>query len=262
MKKKPNGYWNLDRCKEEALKYTQRSKFEKGCGSAYMTSMKNGWLDIVCSHMISPQKKSGHWTVERCIAEAKKYSTASEFMNGSSGAYDASVRLGVYTECSAHMKSPQKPKKYWSKKKCLLEAMKFSCRSDFAKSSAYAYQKCIAFGCLEDACRHMDRPKSDSNIFYIWKTSHFSSDGVPVYKIGVTSKRLGMKRINHCKGSLSSKNAEVIIYKEDENSRNIEAQVKEIGSAWGKIKGNGYTELRVMDDADLKKALNICRGIQ
>jgi predicted GIY-YIG superfamily endonuclease len=44
--KKPNGHWNVkENCKEESLKYKTRSEFRKGSGSAYNSSLKNGWLD-------------------------------------------------------------------------------------------------------------------------------------------------------------------------------------------------------------------------
>ncbi len=37
----------------------------------------------------------------------------------------------------------------------------------------------------------MERPPSDNNIIYFWK-----AEGTEFYKIGVTSERLGMQRIN------------------------------------------------------------------
>jgi len=43
--KKPNGYWNLDRCKEEAAKYANRSKFCKGCPAAFDSAARHQWLD-------------------------------------------------------------------------------------------------------------------------------------------------------------------------------------------------------------------------
>ena len=43
---KPNGYWqNYDNCKAEAMKYTSRSEFVRGCGSAYNSALDNGWID-------------------------------------------------------------------------------------------------------------------------------------------------------------------------------------------------------------------------
>lgn len=43
--KKPNGYWNHDRCKEEAAKYENRTKFCKGSPAAFDSSAKHQWLD-------------------------------------------------------------------------------------------------------------------------------------------------------------------------------------------------------------------------
>lgn len=47
---KPNGYWSLDRCKEEALKYSSRIAWEKGSIS-YVVAQKAGWLKECSSHM-------------------------------------------------------------------------------------------------------------------------------------------------------------------------------------------------------------------
>jgi hypothetical protein len=50
---KPKGFWTKERCFEEALKYKTRVDFEKNSISACLTSRKNGWMDEICSHMIS-----------------------------------------------------------------------------------------------------------------------------------------------------------------------------------------------------------------
>lgn len=51
---KPRGYWTFDRCKEEAQKYQTRGELQIANGSVYNASLKNGWLDEVCSHMGRP----------------------------------------------------------------------------------------------------------------------------------------------------------------------------------------------------------------
>ena len=48
---KPKGYWTLERCKEEALKYDSRAAFMRGSGSAYNVVLRNKWLEEVCAHM-------------------------------------------------------------------------------------------------------------------------------------------------------------------------------------------------------------------
>lgn len=49
--KLPNGYWSLEKCKNEALIYKTRRDFELGSVSAYNKCVKNKWLDVVCLHM-------------------------------------------------------------------------------------------------------------------------------------------------------------------------------------------------------------------
>ena len=49
--KKPNNYWTKERCQEEALKNNTRNEFKNMSRSAYSISLKNKWLDDVCSHM-------------------------------------------------------------------------------------------------------------------------------------------------------------------------------------------------------------------
>jgi len=43
--------WTLEALKIEALRYQTRTEFSKGSSGAYDAAWKNGWLDIVCSHM-------------------------------------------------------------------------------------------------------------------------------------------------------------------------------------------------------------------
>ena len=43
--KKPNGYWNRERCREEAQKYKSKKEFLKGNAAAHHAAVINGWLD-------------------------------------------------------------------------------------------------------------------------------------------------------------------------------------------------------------------------
>jgi len=51
VKKRPNGYWTLDRLKGEAKKYKTRKEFQRGCLAAYDFAYRHGMLDEVCAHM-------------------------------------------------------------------------------------------------------------------------------------------------------------------------------------------------------------------
>lgn len=47
------GTWqNKERCRDEAMKYDTRISFQRGSKGAYVSSLSNGWIDDICSHMI------------------------------------------------------------------------------------------------------------------------------------------------------------------------------------------------------------------
>lgn len=50
--------WTIINVKEEALKFKNRSGFQKGSNGAYCAAHRNGWLDDVCSHMVSRSRKN------------------------------------------------------------------------------------------------------------------------------------------------------------------------------------------------------------
>lgn len=102
---KPNNYWNYERCKEEALKYTSRVLFNDECGSAVDAAIKNGWYKELTKHMPYTQKPNNYWTYERCKEEGLKYDMKSKFNKESGGAFDAAKRNGWLTEITAHMKN-------------------------------------------------------------------------------------------------------------------------------------------------------------
>jgi len=99
---KPNGYWNIERCREESLKYNTRVSFGNNCSGAYGSASRNGWLDDLCSHMNPQKKQNGFWTKEQCREEALKYDNYKDFIENCAGAIYAS-RVGEwYDEITSH----------------------------------------------------------------------------------------------------------------------------------------------------------------
>ena len=107
--RKPNGYWNKKRCKEDALNYTSRAEYKKKSGSSYNSSKDNGWLDEVCSHMLfivvkptwlkGENSKNVHaWTKELCDEESSDCLTPNDFKLKNKCAYNASVKKGWINE--------------------------------------------------------------------------------------------------------------------------------------------------------------------
>lgn len=100
----------------------------------------------------------GFWPKERCLEEAKKYTTRKDFSRGAPGAYKAACQQGWINEVCAHMELILQPRGYWTKERCQSEALKYSTRSEFAQGCRRAYSKAYREGWLDDICSHMIEP--------------------------------------------------------------------------------------------------------
>jgi hypothetical protein len=147
--------WTKQRCAEEALKYTNRSDFQRAGAGAYDAAYRNRWLNDICSHMVRQCNPNGYWTRERCAEEAAKYSTRSDFARNARSAYYAALRKGFLRSVCAHMSLAQTPANFWTKKRCAEEALKFRTRSEFNKKAKGCYSAAYRNRWLNDICKHM-----------------------------------------------------------------------------------------------------------
>jgi len=84
--------WTFNMCKEEASKYLTKKEFMKNSGSAYQSSIKNGWHDEICKHMYKLPYNIIYWNKETCALAAKKCCTRTEFAKKYGGAYYRSLK--------------------------------------------------------------------------------------------------------------------------------------------------------------------------
>ena len=49
-------------------------------------------------------KPPNYWTIKKCLSEALKYETRSEWSKKSHGSNHAAKKHGIYEECCKHMK--------------------------------------------------------------------------------------------------------------------------------------------------------------
>jgi hypothetical protein len=176
---KPFGYWNLEHCKEDALKYKTRSEWQKENASAYLTARKNGWLEVCCEHMPPAGKPRGYWTLERCQEDALKYKNKTEWRK-ESPAYGAAIKNGWLDVCCAHMDLLRSPKSYWTLEECKADALKCKTRSEWQETSKPAYGAARKNGWLELCCAHM--PSSANKPYGYWTLERCKEDALK-YKI-------------------------------------------------------------------------------
>ena len=153
---KPSGFWTLNTCKADALRFDGRMEWNKKSKSAYTIASKNGWLDDCCAHMTTVRKLNNYWNLENCKADALRFNTKTEWQNISSG-YQAALKMGWLDECCAHMSSVRKLNNYWTIELCKADALKYDMRNVWKKNSYPAYQAAVNHGWLDECCVHMKK---------------------------------------------------------------------------------------------------------
>jgi hypothetical protein len=250
---KPRGYWTLERCQAEVLKYDTRKAFQLGSSGAYDAAKSNGWLDQICGHMVEVRKPKGWWTFERCHAEALKYDTRHAFARGSGDAYSAARRGGWRDRICGHMIEVQKPSGYWTFDRCQAEALKYETRKDFERGSGGAYKAAFSNGWLDQICGHMiDGSRTDGNCFYLWRAVGATYNGLPVYKCGVTSTRLGNRRVEEV-AKASGFAFERLVWMQMQDAYALERKVKAMGVSPQYTDFDGCTEFRALEDDAVKQ---------
>ena len=171
QRKKRNGYWTKERCKEEAKKYSRRTDFQKYSKSAYGRAFKNGWLDDFCSHMPLFEYEPFKWTKENCYLKAQECQSRGDFKKKYPNAYGAALDNGWLDELFVNhpnhgyknkrvmigMKSHQ-GRKYWTEERVLKEAHKYNSLSEFAKKCSGAYDAAFNLQIM-DKVRKIITPK-------------------------------------------------------------------------------------------------------
>ncbi len=155
-KQKPNRFWTLETCKQDALKYTTQKEWRKNSGGAVSAAQKNGWMDECCVHMVKTRKLDGFWTLEACKEDALKYKTKDDWRDNSSGAFSIAHKRGWFKECCAHMTSNRVSYNFWTKEECVKNALKFSTKTEWKKSKNSSYSKALKNGWMEECSAHMD----------------------------------------------------------------------------------------------------------
>lgn len=247
--------WTLELIQAEALKYTNRKSFEINSTKAFDAARYRGILKDVCIHM-SYERKT--WTLDEIKSEAVKYKTKSEFAENNKSAYEIARKMGKLDFVCLHM--TDKRGKKWTVDEIKKEAAKHQNREVFKKTNSKAYDAARVRGILQDVCAHMEYSTSvsDNDSIYIWKSDIVFND-MPVYKIGITSNRLGDMRIKEV-SQRAGVSAEIIeLRKVNCKATLVENKLKKIGTFPKLEKFDGYSEFRAMTDEQLKQAINIIR---
>ena len=140
--------WNIEKCKEEALKYTKKRDFKTKSAGAYNAARKLKILDEICEHMI---KMMHTYTLQECIDDAKKYNKEKDWKKNSK-LYGYATNHKWLKECTSHMIKRKNWKNIEDIKK---EAKKYKTKTEFRKNCSRAYLIAIKLKILDEICEHM-----------------------------------------------------------------------------------------------------------
>lgn len=147
--------WSKEKCLEVGFKCSTRKEFIVKFPGAYISSIKNGWLDEIYSKFENIVKSKNYWTKERCQQESLKYKSKTEFRKLSISAYNISVRNKWINEICYHMKTDKIQKGFWTKEKCKEVSLNYKSITKFRIENEGAYKACSKNNWLEEIKRDL-----------------------------------------------------------------------------------------------------------
>lgn len=179
FKQKPSGYWTKEKCMESALKYKTLKKWLKNESPAVNGARRYGknFYKSCIIHM----KRTIIWTPELCKEEALKYKSRSEWQRNNNSSHKAANRFGCFDECCKYMDYIQKPNGYWTKEKCLVEALKHKTKSDWNESCGGSYQAAKIYEWFKECTAHMPKHKKHRKIWWTIESCLEKAKSYPTY---------------------------------------------------------------------------------
>lgn len=142
--------WSKGECLKVGMKCKTRKEFIVKFPGAYVSSVKNGWINEIYSNFINIVKSKNYWTKEKCQQEALKYELKSEFRKLSISAYNISIRNKWIDEICHHMKTNKIQKGYWTKEKCKEISLNYKSITKFRIENGGAYKACSKNNWLDE----------------------------------------------------------------------------------------------------------------
>ena len=152
-----NKKWVKERVLKVVKDFQSVSEWKIKSPGSYKAARADGYFEEIKSQM-SPPAKEPKWNLESIAADAKKYSTKSEWRKHSGSAYVAAKRLRIIDDVCGHM-TVLNPIGRWSSDEAIIaEARKYNSKSEWQKHSVGSYEAAKKKGVFELAVAHMTRP--------------------------------------------------------------------------------------------------------
>lgn len=227
--------WSLENLKIEASKYDSLKDFRSKSEGAYKAYLKHGKPKEILESLSVCRT---YWTEETALEEANLYESRWDFQNGSGGAYRFLWKRGLLEKAFDPLELNT-----WCEDSVRQAAKEFYDRKSFKSKLGGAFKFAYNNDMLDELFGGtLNTPKCDNDVLYLWRPKGYKN----VYKVGITSKRLGDERIRHVanKGGLE---VSEVIFIETDDAKALEAKILSGSEAYGFYpKFSGSTEFRII----------------
>ena len=251
------GYWTLEACRKAWSSCSTISEFVAKNGAAYSAIKKNGWLKEMRKCLESKRVPIGYWTLKRCKELWGTCESIADFMKKHPASYSAVCRKGWIVKMRKDFPDARVPNGYWTLPKCRKAWRSCSTITEFVEKFSAAYTVCKRSGWLDKMRRELppDYRYTSNDIVYLWK-SGLVQNKRPIYKIGVTSKRRGRKRIELVSKKHGTTHT-ILRYEECVDAIAIENAVLDVATPVNWIEGDGVSEMFVASVEELNRILDL-----
>ena len=169
-RKKPNGFWTLAKCKNEASMYDSPADMKRGSPKAYNAMKFHGWYEVCCAEMKNRRVSNNFWNEERIIDVILTTKSRTEFQSYYPGAYGAATSLSIYEKLTKMMveqglwkekntkrRKRTAPDQKWTNQMAIDRAKDYDSLYEFRTKDPKAYHVLVVRNLLEQACSHMKR---------------------------------------------------------------------------------------------------------
>ena len=239
--------WTDETVREYAKTCTSRTDFQRKYPAGYRYARLN---NIV--RELFPMHYRGNktiWTAQTITKEALKYQSRVEFSRKNGSAYNAAQKLKILDDLFSYVKNQ------WSYESLKQEASNFDTRVAFYRGNGSAYATALRLGYLDEF--YPDKTKSPSafDVIYVWEAVGQYFNGHKVYKIGVTSKRLHLLRIEQVSKASGFDYTIVKLTEVDCDANLLENEIHALGDDPKYVGFNGHSEFRSLSPDALVEAI-------
>ena len=236
-------------------KYNSWASFVSQQNGCYLWIQRRGLVDELLGHL--PRRKV-LYSYEDCEQIVKTVSTRHEFFKKHGAVYKQAYRRGWLEQLFADMPIVSQAGRIKRSSEELFEsASKYTSISEWVAACPADYALAIRRGIGDKVCAHMERKIHDNDVVYIWEYVGVKYNGKQVYKIGVTSARLGTTRISICSKKIGAEARLIAFCNVNGKATDIEKKALLLGEAPENFGIDGGSELRALTNEEVRAAVKL-----